>query len=707
MINLIRKYVENMRSAPQPLGRWTPFHKRVLTALLVGIFIAPILLSSVDANALTPKEQYYKAKEKYARLMKSSDQQKRRDKWLACIESFETVYKLDPNGPWAAAGMFRSAELYYELYKRSGKNAYRSEALDRFERIIKRYPQSRYRDQSKKAIAAIQSKPKGTVAPSSKKLQEKRYTQADACYSKLRQSPSKQKYRDQWTTCIEKYNGAYKTDIDGFFAAASLYQTGELYYGLYRWSHIRADKEKATTRLKKTIERYPDSSYAKKAESKIIAIYGKNNAVLTGLEKKEAPTGLYTDQPDDITKMIQDSDKAKRPANKTSPAVDGPMTVVQGLRSWSNPGYTRIVIDADRNTRYEHHILKPDPSKRKPPRLYVDLINSRLKAGIDTSVPINDHLLSKVRAGQNRPDSVRVVIDIKSYKYYKIFNLSNPFRIVIDVRGEDKAVAQNGKDTTVYAGKKGTAGSGALAKQLALGVKTIVIDPGHGGRDYGAPGYYKGVHEKQIALAISKKLKRKLEQELDCTVYLTRSTDRYLSLEERTAIANTKNADLFISIHTNSARDRRAYGIETYYLNLATDDEAIRVAALENQTSTKNISDLETILNDLMQNAKIAESKGLATSVQSSLNSHMRKSYNRVKNKGVKQAPFYVLIGAQMPAVLVETSFISNARECKRLTNAQYQDHLCNGIIEGIRKYIKEINPTALLRNTAAPGSNG
>jgi len=681
--------------------------QRTAAVLSILVFLATVLLITVDANALSPKEQYYKAKKKYDQLLKNKAHQKRRDKWLACIESFETVYKLDPNGPWAAAGMYRSAELYHELYKRSGKNAYRSEALDRFERIIKRYPESRYRDQSRKAIAAITSKPQRTSAPSAKKIQEKKYLQADACYSRLRKSPGKQKYRDQWETCIDKYDAAYKTDMGGPYAPASLYQTGELYHGLYRWSHIRADKEKATKRLQNTIERYPDSAYAQKAESKLIAIHGKNSPVLKGLEKKEPPTGLYIEQSDDISKMIQDSSGARKPAGKLPPAGDGPMTIVQGLRSWSNPGYTRIVIDADRKTRYKHHILKRDPSNKKPPRMYVDLMNSRLKKGIDTSVPINDNLLSKVRAGQNQPDSVRVVIDIKSYKYYKIFNLSNPFRIVIDVRGEDQAMAKGGNSIPVPGGTEGPIGPNALAKQLALGVKTIVIDPGHGGKDYGAPGYYKGVHEKRIVLDISKRLKKRIEQELNCKVYLTRSTDRYLSLEERTAIANTKNADLFISIHTNSAKDRRAYGIETYFLNLATDDEAIRVAALENQTSTKNISDLETILNDLMQNAKIHESKGLATSVQTSLNSHMRKSYNRIKNKGVKQAPFYVLLGAQMPAILVETSFISNPRECKRLTTEQYQNHLCEGIIKGIRKYIKEINPTALLRHNAVPGGSG
>ena len=213
-----------------------------------------------------------------------------------------------------------------------------------------------------------------------------------------------------------------------------------------------------------------------------------------------------------------------------------------------------------------------------------------------------------------------------------------------------------------------------------------------------------------MSLALAKKLASKIRSELSCDVVLTRETDKYLTLEERTAIANTKNADLFISIHTNSAKDRRAFGLETFFLNLATDDEAIRVAAFENATSEKNISDLQTILTDLMQNAKINESSRLAAHVQSELFQHMKNSYSKIKSKGVKQAPFYVLLGAQMPAILIETSFISNPRECKRLTDSHYQDRLCEGIVRGIREYIKETNPTALLKNapkTKASGSSG
>jgi len=197
-----------------------------------------------------------------------------------------------------------------------------------------------------------------------------------------------------------------------------------------------------------------------------------------------------------------------------------------------------------------------------------------------------------------------------------------------------------------------------------------------------------------VVLDIGKKLAEKVRKELGCEVVMTRRGDQHLTLEERTAIANTENADLFISIHTNSARDRRAYGIETYFLNLATDDESIRVAAMENATSTKNISDLQTILNDLMQNAKVNESSRLAVHVQEALYNHMKTNYSSIKNKGVKQAPFYVLLGAQMPSILIETSFISNSRECKRLTDPKYQDQLTDAVIKGIRSYIKETTPT-------------
>jgi N-acetylmuramoyl-L-alanine amidase len=142
-------------------------------------------------------------------------------------------------------------------------------------------------------------------------------------------------------------------------------------------------------------------------------------------------------------------------------------------------------------------------------------------------------------------------------------------------------------------------------------------------------------------------------------------------------------------------------------LNLATDNDAILVAARENATSTKNISDLQAILSDLMQNAKVNESTRLAIHVQESMHKNLKKRYSRIKNNGVKQAPFYVLLGAQMPSILIETSFISNPRECKRLVSTKYQNQMSDAIVNGIQKYIKETNPTALMKTRPQKASKG
>jgi len=182
--------------------------------------------------------------------------------------------------------------------------------------------------------------------------------------------------------------------------------------------------------------------------------------------------------------------------------------------------------------------------------------------------------------------------------------LKDPFRIIMDMWGDSGKASKTSRLKVKNRIKDPKATADSLVKQLSLGVKRIIIDPGHGGRDYGAPGRIKGVHEKKIVLKIGQKLARKIRKEIKCEVIMTRNNDKFLTLEERTAIANTKNADLFISIHTNANRDRRAYGIETYFLSPAGDKESILVAARENATSTNNISDLDVILSDLLQNSK-------------------------------------------------------------------------------------------------------
>jgi N-acetylmuramoyl-L-alanine amidase len=530
-----------------------------------------------------------------------------------------------------------------------------------------------------------------------------KYYQAEACYKKLRHNPKHQKYRDKWLRCIKKFEAVYEQDPKGSWAAAGLYMSGQLYQKLYKRSFKKSDQEAAIDIYERIIADFPKSKYKQKAETTLRHMsYKKTPAPKTASKIENHEKHDKTIAGDSIEAEIEKLTSTPLQVKKDLKAPINKEAKVLGLRYWSNPSYTRVVVDADDEVSYTHRLLKKDASIKKPQRLYIDLNNSKLSRDITKVVPINDNLLIDARAGQYASKKVRVVVDIKSFETYKIFSLKNPFRIVIDVWGTVDKPSQ----PMVKVGKKNAKlPAGALAKQLALGVRRIVIDPGHGGRDYGAPGYLKGVHEKDVVLKLARRLAKKIRKELGCEVIMTRNSDRNLTLEERTAIANTKNADLFISIHTNAVRDRRAYGIETFFLNLATDNDAILVAARENATSTKNISDLETILSDLMQNAKINESSRLAVHVQRSLDRHLRKHYSRIRSKGVKQAPFYVLLGAQMPAILIETSFISNPRECRRLTNTAYQDRMSEAIVEGIKEYIKDTNPTALMDRNPNPAS--
>ena len=659
-------------------------------------------------SAANARDIYYQADSCYKKLRNNPQKQHYRDQWLKCIDKFEEVYRRDPSGPWAPAGLYMSGKLYHQLYNISLLDSDKKEARDIYKRTIKRFPQSQYRQKAADGIRAFSKaqSPKAVdiKTRSSRTNQAKdKYVAAKSCYNKLQKSSKKQKYRDQWLKCIDKFQAVYRHDPTGPWAAAGLYKSGELYQGLYNRSYKTSDKQEALDLYERIIKHFPRSQYRHKASAAVGSFSGaQTRKVASGTVKPQKSEGKPA--VDKIAAEIEKGSLVKVPVVKHGKNSKNRNALVQGLRFWSNPSYTRIVVDADSETTFAHRLLKKDPAIHKPQRLYVELNNSRLVEDLKKTIPINDNLLSDVRAGQYTTDKVRVVVDIKSFKTYKIFSLKNPFRIVIDVWGKQP------KPTRAKAGTvpKGTKlPPSALAKQLALGVSRIVIDPGHGGRDYGAPGYLKGVHEKDIALKVARRLAKKIRKELQCEVFLTRNSDRHLTLEERTAIANTKNADLFISIHTNAARNRRAYGIETYFLNLATDEAAIMVAARENATSTKNISDLQTILSDLMQNAKINESSRLAVNVQESMHKGLRKKYSRIKDKGVKQAPFYVLLGAQMPSILIETAFISNSRECKRLVNVKYQDRMSAAIVKGIRSYIKETSPTAFIKSKHKKGSKG
>ncbi|MBI5493773.1 MAG: N-acetylmuramoyl-L-alanine amidase [Deltaproteobacteria bacterium] len=229
----------------------------------------------------------------------------------------------------------------------------------------------------------------------------------------------------------------------------------------------------------------------------------------------------------------------------------------------------------------------------------------------------------------------------------------------------------------------------SISAQTGLKVRRVVIDAGHGGEDPGAIGP-SGVREKDVTLRIARKVAERLRKDLKMEVILTRDKDVFIPLEERTLIANRAHADLFISIHCNSNPNRRIYGVETYYLNITDDNYAIRLAARENKTSERSISDLQFILADLAMKSNVDDSVRLSKLVQANVVGELRENYGQVKDLGVKHALFYVLIGAKMPAILLESSFVSNKMEEQRLGSPKYQDRLADGIVQGVRNFVEE-----------------
>jgi N-acetylmuramoyl-L-alanine amidase len=245
------------------------------------------------------------------------------------------------------------------------------------------------------------------------------------------------------------------------------------------------------------------------------------------------------------------------------------------------------------------------------------------------------------------------------------------------------------------------AGSYSLARQLGLGARTIVLDAGHGGHDPGSigPG---GLQEKELVLDVTLRLERLLRARLGAEVILTRPHDAFVALEERTAIANSRGADLFLSIHANSSRTPRSRGIETYFLSFAKGRHAEAVAARENAISPATMKDLQNLVKAIATNSKIDESRDFASSVQEAMVRGLRPHVPDVLDRGVHTAPFYVLIGANMPSVLAEISFVSNPAEEKLLKKGAHRDRIAESLFAGVKAYLETLNRGPFRQTTSA-----
>ncbi|MGD8469543.1 MAG: tetratricopeptide repeat protein, partial [Desulfobacterales bacterium] len=330
------------------------------------LMLAEMLLFA-GISLAAPRDTYFEAETCYRNLRQNSQKMKYRHNWMRCIQKFQSVHKQDPDGPWAAAGLFMSAKLYQALAGYSGNSSDLAEAQEIFGRVVQRYPQSRYR---KKASLELRKMGKSAVSTTAKPAAEARgannitpkatYIEADACYRNLRNNSQKMRYRSNWQRCIEQFQSVYDRDPEGPWAAAGLFMAASLHRKLYAYSRSSDDLATAAELFNQIIDQFPESRYKAKASAEIKTL---PDAVKT---RRRAPVDPIADKIQ--TSKAQQAPSPKDPVSSTPSDPGGPVTVTN-LRHWSNPNYTRVVVDVNRETTYLHHLLKKDPSINKPQRL--------------------------------------------------------------------------------------------------------------------------------------------------------------------------------------------------------------------------------------------------------------------------------------------------------------------------------------------------
>ncbi len=452
------------------------------------------------------------------------------------------------------------------------------------------------------------------------------------------------------------------------------------------------------------------------------------------------------------------------PTEQMEEPTPGKIAEVREIKSWTTPDYTRIVVSLDGPIKYQAARIS------NPERIYFDVKDARLgRSATSAPVQVEGDILKGVRVAQNQAGVVRIVLEVSKIKDYSVFLLRDPYRMVVDVYANkdapvrqiaqtraqpDSNPASNSHSSTALKNSPGrpantsagvtpknapdTAsntsgpqintktlrssstkqppppvpdptrdGQQSLTRALGLKIGRIVIDAGHGGHDTGTIGP-NGLMEKDLCLDVALRLGKMIEERLPGTeVIYTREDDTFIPLEERTVIANDSKADLFISIHANSSPDPNARGVETYYLNFSPSPEAMQVAARENATAQGNVHDLEDLIQRIAKNEKVEESRELATDIQASLTSRLQKTNHSIRDRGVRKAPFVVLIGANMPSVLAEISFISNPADESALRKPDGRDRVADGLYKGIESYLKSTNSLAFHEEPKPPTSGG
>lgn len=457
---------------------------------------------------------------------------------------------------------------------------------------------------------------------------------------------------------------------------------------------------------------YPASAKARPAAAQVTALASAQKPPASAPTRPAAPAPA-TPPP---TPAAAPPPAATPPASTAAPAATA---ALRNVTVTPLPKGDRITLEFDREVLFTSERLTD------PDRVFFDMKQADYVAAVSAATEqLSGTRVRTVRLGKQAGNQARIVLELAGTPSHSSFVLYHPFRLVIDIESEvtpppapsapaapstpppapapapvtptptRPAVADTTRPTpppastspapSIAPASTTSGGDYTLARQLGLGVSRVVIDPGHGGHDPGAKA--NGIDEAALVLDVALRVEAILKK-AGVEVVLTRRTNVFIPLEERTAIANREDADLFLSIHANAAARLTARGVETYFLNFATNPEAEAVAARENATSGKSMGNLPKLVQQITLNTKVKESREFAQMVQTSMIRGLRPLNKTVMDLGVKQAPFVVLIGAQMPSVLAEISFITNKSEATLLKRDNYKQRIAQSLADAVLKY--------------------
>jgi N-acetylmuramoyl-L-alanine amidase len=634
--------------------------KYFLMATAVIVSLAAPARADRKADA---REQFERAVKMRTALEERPERERTLAAYKQAVAAYHKVYLISTQSQEVTPALIAEAEMYQQMARQFDEKYFQS-AIDTYNFLLKQYPDSRYRSEAIFSIAQIEKDDLGhdEVAEVTYKEFLKRFPKSDKADDARQALAEISVAREKAKTekAEKEVKLAAPPEIKG-----QVVQPRESTKGIPRVTDIRTWNSADSTRIVVTLD----------------------DTIQYNVSRIAAPDRIFFD--------LHKANLTPALAKKTIPIENG---LLKSVRLAQNKaGVVRLVMDVDGARDYSAYLVS------NPYRLVIEVhsqpVNTAQAApggGSSPAIPLTTTVLAAApeKPAAKTADNTAVAQPANAGKQPAASKAAaKPVPAPTNSSlSKTKSGAASAALKPPTEPKPTRDGQRSLTRALGLKISRIVIDPGHGGHDTGTIGPH-GLMEKDLCLDVALRLGQLIEQKLPgADVVYTRKDDTFIPLEQRTAIANEAKADLFISIHANSSHDHDARGIETYYLNFATSQDSLEVATRENALSQEGLHDLQDLVKKIARNEKIEESKELASDVQDSLAHRMQSVSQNERNRGVKKAPFIVLIGANMPSILSEISFISNPSDEKLLRKPDQRQRVADGLYRGIAAYLDNLN---------------